>query len=282
MLEFFDYIKKINLKIKFLSTDIFTGEYASTFKGRGLEFEEVREYITGDDIKTIDWNTSAKTGKLHTKIFREERELTVVIMLDISGSMHFGSKWAFKSELATEIAALLSYTALKNNDKVSLLLFDNKVEKFIPPRKGKNHIWNIIKTIVNTDKLESKTNINEAIKFAANAVKKRSILFLISDFFCDENFFATMKPLKKRFDFVPVIIRDPLEKSFKTKYSSKFILKDIESKKIYETKPDFSQEDIEEINRGFNKINVKPLNISTDKPYLPEIVKYFRERRRVF
>lgn len=282
MLEFFDYIKKINLKIKFLSTDIFTGEYASTFKGRGLEFEEVREYIPGDDINSIDWNTSARTGKLHTKIFREERELTVVIMLDISGSMHFGSKWAFKSELAMEIAALLSYTAIKNNDKVSLLLFDEEVKKFIPPRKGRNHIWNIIKTIVNTEKTSRKTNIDAAIKFVANAVKKRSILFLISDFIADDSFLTIIKPLKRRFDFVPVIISDPFEKNAEVACRGNFLIKDSESGNLHNSKINFQTERISNMGEKFKSINIKPMNISTNKPYISEIVKYFRERRRVF
>ncbi len=282
MLEFFDYIKKINLKIKFLSTDIFTGEYASTFKGSGLEFEEVREYITGDDVKSIDWNTSARTGTLHTKVFKEERELTVVIMLDISGSMHFGSKWANKYEIATEIAALLSYTALKNNDKVSLVLFDEKVEKFIPPRKGRNHIWNIIKTIVNTKTLEHKTDMVSALKYVADTVKKRCILFLISDFLTDQNFITTIKPLKKRFDFVPVIITDPLEQQFNSSYSVLFQHRDLESKKLYQSKLKFNFDFNRELNDYFQKISVKPMNIYTNKPYITEIVKYFREKRRVF
>jgi uncharacterized protein (DUF58 family) len=280
MLEFFENIRKINLKIKFLSTDIFAGEYVSAFKGRGLEFEEVREYIIGDDIKSIDWNTSARTGNLYTKVFKEERELTVVIIVDISGSMHFGSKWAFKSSLSTEIAALLAYTALRSNDKVSLILFDENVRTFIPPRKGKNHIWHIIKTIIKREEYSNRTNIDNSLKFLANTIKKKSAVFIISDFLTDNfSFFKTMKILKKRFDFVPFIITDPYE--LKLSDNRIFNIKDLESGNFYQTVPEVRFEFLNNLNEKFKEINIKPLIVSTDKPYFNEIVKYFRERRGI-
>lgn len=278
MRELFNYIKKINLKIKFLSTDIFAGEYVSAFKGQGIEFEEVREYYQGDDIKTIDWNTSARTGKLHTKIFREERELTVTIMVDISGSMYFGSKWAFKSNLATEIAALLSYTALRSNDKVSLLLFDDKVRKFIPPRKGKKHIWQIIKTIVRAEENSKSTDFEGALMYLANAIKKKSIVFIISDFISkDYSFLKLFKILRKRFDFVPFLIADPLEESFKCK--KLFAVKDPESGRFYNFKPEIDNSHIDFIKEQLRHINIRPITAYTNKPYIMEIVKYFREKR---
>jgi len=280
MLELFEYIKKLNIKIKFLSTDIFAGEYASAFKGRGIEFEEVREYIVGDDIKSIDWNTTAKTGRLHTKVFREERELTSIILLDTSTSMNFGSKWVFKSDLATEIAALFSYTAIKNNDKVGLILFDKEVHTYILPKKGRNHIWHIIKTMVNNKNHNKKTDINEALKFLSNTIKKKSIAFVISDFITNKDFLTSFKSLKKNFDFVPIIITDPFEE--RLNLSKKFILsfKDCESENSYKGYINFENNMKKIISREFKRINIYPLEIKTNKPYLPEIVKYFRARRK--
>ena len=280
MLELFEYIKKLNIKIKFLSSDIFAGEYASAFKGRGLEFEEVREYIVGDDIKSIDWNTTAKTGKLHTKVYREERELTAMIVLDTSTSMNFGSKWALKAELATEIAALFSYTAIKNNDKVGLILFDKNVHTYISPKKGRNHIWHIIKTIVNNKNHNKETNISEALKFLSNTIKKKSIAFVISDFISKSDFITSFKSLKKTFDFVPVVISDPLEEKFNASKRFVFNYIDSESENNYKGYINFSSNLKNYIIRDFRRINIFPINIFTDKPYLPEIVKYFRARRK--
>ena len=280
MLELFDYIKKLNIKIKFLSTDIFAGEYASAFKGRGLEFEEVREYISGDDVKNIDWNTSARTGKLHTKVFREERELTVILMVDISSSMFFGSKWEFKSDIATEVSALLAYTAIKNNDKVGLILFSDGVQKYIPPKKGRTHIWHIIKSIVQSEKNHQNTNIVDALKFLGNTIKRKSIVFIVSDFISSNDFGNHLKSLKKKFDFVPVVINDPLEKTFMSKYKNIFKFKDSESGKAFNSYLSFSPDYIEKVYNRFKEINIYPIKISTDKPYINEIIKYFRERVR--
>ncbi len=280
MLELFDYIKKLNIKIKFLSTDIFAGEYASAFKGRGLEFEEVREYISGDDVKNIDWNTSARTGKLHTKVFREERELTVILMVDISSSMFFGSKWGFKSDIATEISALLAYTAIKNNDKVGLILFSNGVQKYIPPKKGRTHIWHIIKSIVQSEKYHQNTNIVDTLKFLGNTIKRKSIVFIVSDFISNDDFANHLKSLKKKFDFVPVVINDPLERTFVSKYKNIFKFKDSESDVVYNNYLKFSPDYIEKIYNQFREINIYPIKISTDKSYINEIIKYFRERVR--
>ena len=280
MLELFDYIKKLNIKIKFLSTDIFAGEYASAFKGRGLEFEEVREYISGDDVKNIDWNTSARTGKLHTKVFREERELTVILMVDISSSMFFGSKWEFKSDIATEISALLAYTAIKNNDKVGLILFSNGVQKYIPPKKGRTHIWHIIKSIVQSEKYHQNTNIVDTLKFLGNTIKRKSIVFIVSDFISNDDFANHLKSLKKKFDFVPVVINDPLERTFVSKYKNIFKFKDSESDVVYNNYLKFSPDYIEKIYNQFREINIYPIKISTDKSYINEIIKYFRERVR--
>ncbi len=282
MEELFEYIKKINIKVKFLSTDIFAGEYASAFKGRGLEFEEVREYMVGDDIKSIDWNTTAKTGALHTKVYKEERELTAMILLDTSTSMNFGSKWAFKADLATEIAALFSYTAIKNNDKVGLILFDNNVHTYISPKKGRNHIWHIIKTIVNNKHHNRKTNVREALKFLSNTIKKKSIAFVISDFIMDSDFISPFKYLKKTFDFVPIIISDPMEEKFKFKKKIVFNYQDCESENLYRGFINFENSRRKELVANFRKINIYPIDITTHKPYLHEIIKYFRARRRKF
>ncbi len=278
MFEFFDYIKKVNIKIKFLSNDIFAGEYTSAFKGRGLEFEEIREYIAGDDVKTVDWNNSAKTGKLHTKIFKEERELTVIIILDISASMYFGSKWAFKSDIATEVSALLAYTAVKSNDKVGAILFGRGIKKFIPPKKGRTHIWNIIKTVVEAEKRDKTSDISTALKFLGDTIKKRGVVFLISDFISDDNFYIHLKSLKKKFDIVPVIITDPYEGNFRSSSKNIFNFEDSESALFCQNRLDFSPKHSETVTNKFKNIDIHPISITTDKPYINEIAKYFKER----
>ena len=285
--SFFNYVKLLNIKANFLSTEFFAGEYESAFKGKGLEFEEIREYEFGDDIRLIDWKTTAKTGKLHVKKYHEEREISVILAVDISSSMEFGTKWQTKSELANEIAALISYTALKSNDKVGLLLFADKPVKFIPPRKGRNHIWSIIRTLVSAE-IENKINdnngnsIENALKFLADIIKRKSVIFLISDFITDD-FSKTLKALKKRFDIVPVLISDKYEIEFfeKTKFFS-FIEPEKFSHIFYKKENNVNDRLKEYYNYRVSlikKSNIEPLQIFTHKPYISELIKYFRKRK---
>lgn len=184
--EILKKVRKIEIKTKRLSNDIFGGEYHSSFKGRGMTFSEVRQYQFGDDIRTIDWNVTARYNEPYVKVFEEERELTMMLMVDISGSELFGTSTQFKKDTITEIAATLAFSATQNNDKVGLVLFSDDVELFIPPKKGKSHVLRIIRELIEFKPKSKKTNIDAALKFLSSVLKKRAIVFMLSDFMDDD------------------------------------------------------------------------------------------------
>lgn len=208
--ELLQKVKKIEIKTKSLSKHIFSGEYHSAFKGRGMSFSEVREYAYGDDIRDIDWNVTARTGDTYIKVFEEERELTVMLLVDMSRSALFGSRDKLKSELVAELSAILAFSATTNNDKVGAILFTDKVEKYIPPKKGKQTILRIIREIINRDTTSEQTNIDEALRFFTNIQKKRSVAFLISDFM-DTGFDTSLKLASKKHDMIGMQVYDRLE-----------------------------------------------------------------------
>ena len=208
--ELLKKVRKIEIKTKGLSNQIFSGHYHSAFKGRGMAFSEVREYQHGDDIRNIDWNVTARYDQAFVKVFEEERELTVMMLVDVSGSGRFGSGEQTKRDLMTEIAAVLSFSAIQNNDKIGVILFSDRVEKFIPPKKGKSHTLRIIRELLDFEPEHKGTNINEALKFFNQVVKKRSIAFLMSDFM-DEGFEDTMRIAKRKHDLVALRIYDNRE-----------------------------------------------------------------------
>lgn len=213
--EILKKVRQIEIRTKNVVNDFFGGDYHSNFKGRGMTFSEVREYVPGDDVRSIDWNVTARTGKPHIKIFEEERELSVLILIDVSSSGVFGSKKDLKIDLGVEIAAMLSFSAIKNNDKVGLALFSDKIEKYIPPKKGKKHVLRLITDIVNHDFENSKkrTSIKTAIDFANKISKRKSVIFLISDFI-DNNFWNELKFLNFKHDVVGLQIYDSYERNF--------------------------------------------------------------------
>ena len=180
--ELIKKVRKIEIRTKALSQQIFSGQYHSAFKGRGMAFSEVREYQYGDDIRNIDWNVTARFNHPYIKIYEEERELTVMLLIDVSGSTQFGTKQQFKSDLITEISAVLSFSAINNNDKVGVIFFSNQVEKFIPPKKGRSHILRIIRELVDYKSQQVQTNMSEALRYLTNAIKKRCTAFILSDF----------------------------------------------------------------------------------------------------
>ena len=208
--ELIKKVRKIEIKTRGLSSHIFSGEYHSAFKGRGMAFSEVREYIAGDDIRAIDWNVTARFGHPYIKIFEEERELTVMLLVDVSASGSFGTTKQFKKDLMTELCAVLSFSAIQNNDKIGLIFFSDKIEKFIPPKKGKTHILRIIRELIEFSPSSKRTNISEALRYITNVIKKRSICFVISDFL-DERFEDAMKLANKRHDVVALQILDQRE-----------------------------------------------------------------------
>jgi uncharacterized protein (DUF58 family) len=205
--EILKKVRKIEIKTRRLSDHIFGGEYHSTFKGRGMTFSEVRPYQYGDEIRSIDWNVTARYNEPHVKVFEEERELTMLLMVDISGSEFFGTNQQFKRDTATEIAATLAFSAIQNNDKVGLLLFSDQVELYIPPKKGKSHVLRIIRELIEFTPVSKETSINEALKFLSSVMKKKTIVFLLSDFM-DDDYEQTLKIAGRKHDVTGIKIYD--------------------------------------------------------------------------
>jgi len=208
--ELLKKVRKIEIKSRMLSNHIFAGEYHSAFKGKGMTFSEVRGYQYGDPIKDIDWHVTARFNQPYIKVFEEERELTVMLLIDVSGSEDFGTRAKQKKDLIAEIAAVLSFSAIENNDKIGVIFFSDKVEKFIPPQKGKKHILRIIRELLDFKPESSQTNINEALKFLTNAIKKRSAAFIISDFMSPD-FSESLKIAASKHDIAALKIFDPFE-----------------------------------------------------------------------
>lgn len=206
--ELLKKIRKIEIKTRGLSQNIFAGEYHSAFKGRGMIFSEVREYQPGDDIRDIDWNVTARYNKPYVKVYEEERELTVMLLVDVSGSRNFGACGEIKKERMAEIAATLAFSSIQNNDKVGVIFFSDKIEKFIPPKKGKKHILLIIREIINFEPESSGTNIDVALQFMTNAIKKRCSAFLISDFIDDHDYFKSMSIANRKHDLASIQVYD--------------------------------------------------------------------------
>ncbi len=208
--ELLKRVRKIEIKTRGLSRNLFAGEYHSAFKGRGIVFSEVREYQPGDDIRTIDWKVTARFNHPYVKVFQEERELTLMLLVDVSGSEAFGSRVWFKREMITEIAAVLAFSAIQNNDKIGIILFSDRIEKFIPPQKGKFHVLQIIRELLNLEPDGQGTDIGGALRYFSNVIRKRSTAFLISDFI-GRDFEDAMKSVNNRHDLIAMQVYDPRE-----------------------------------------------------------------------
>jgi len=210
--ELLKKVRRIEIKTRGLSRHIFAGEYHSAFKGRGIAFSEVREYQYGDDIRSIDWNVTARFNHPYVKVFEEERELTVMLLIDVSGSGNFGTKVSYKKDVMTEVAAVLSFSAIYNNDKIGVIFFSDKVEKFIPPLKGRKHILRIIRELLDFTSQSKRTNLDEPLRFLTNAIKKRCTAFIISDFMVPE-FEEALRIASNKHDIVALKVYDPLEQA---------------------------------------------------------------------
>jgi len=210
--ELLKKVRKIEIKTRRLSDHIFGGEYHSTFKGRGMTFSEVRQYQFGDDVRSIDWNVTARYNEPYVKVFEEERELTMMLLVDVSGSEFFGTQEQFKNEVITEIAATLAFSATQNNDKIGLILFTDKIELYIPPKKGRSHVLRIIRELIEFAPEHKGTNINEALRFLSSVMKKKAIAFMLSDFM-DTGYEKTLKIASSKHDLTGIRIYDRHEKS---------------------------------------------------------------------
>ena len=209
--ELLKKVRKIEIKSRGLSNQIFSGEYHSAFKGRGMAFSEVREYMPGDDIRTIDWNVTARFNHPYIKVFEEEREMTVMLIVDVSASENFGTKNQLKKELITEVCAVLAFSTIQNNDKIGVIFFSDKIEKFIPPKKGKGHVLLIIRELLQFKPQNKKTNITQALQFFTNVIKKKSTAFVISDFIDNKDFSDAIKIAGKKHDTIALRVFDEKE-----------------------------------------------------------------------
>jgi uncharacterized protein (DUF58 family) len=285
--ELLKQVRQIEIKTRGVVNEVFSGEYHSVFKGRGMEFSEVREYQIGDDIRTIDWNVSARFGHPFIKIFEEERELTLMLLVDLSGSLVFGSVDKTKQQIAAELTAILAFSAMKNNDKVGLILFTDEIEKFVPPRKGKSHVLRIIREILLFEPQGNKTNIKGALEYFNNSVKKKSIVFLISDFI-DEGYDKILKIVSKKHDLVNIHLEDPREKELLKGGLVKF--RDAETQEIRYI--DTSNKGVQEHFRIklkersdfqdnlFKKSRVDTVKINTASSYVRPLIDFFKLREK--
>lgn len=279
-------VRRIEIKTRGLSNNIFAGEYHSAFKGRGMAFSEVREYQYGDDVRDIDWNVTARLGKPYVKVFEEERELTVILMIDVSGSLDFGTSKQTKRQLATEIAATLAFSAIQNNDKIGVIFFTDRVEKFIPPKKGRKHILYIIRELLNFEPVSSRTDVGAAVEFMTNAIKKRCTVFILSDFFDKGDFTSQLTIANRRHDVVALQIYDQRL----TELPNIGIIKVRDAETGAETYIDTSSQRTRRehhewwvrnqvlLRNIFTKSSVDNISIRTDEDFVKSLMMLFRRR----
>lgn len=286
-IELVQKIKGIQLKAKFLANTVLSGDYHTAFKGQGIEFAEVREYVAGDDIRFIDQNVTARMNTPYVKEFIEERELTIMILVDLSSSQNFGTINNTKKELTLELSALLSQLALINNDKVGLIIFTDHVEKFLPPKKGRSHIWKIIREILTFEPKNTKTNIAEPLKYLLKAIKKKSIVFLVSDFLSD-GFEKEIVQVSSKHDLINIKVSDP--KEFKLSNVGLISFEDSETGEIidFDTFNKYNQNIFEELalleketlKKLFTSLKSDFIEINTSKDYIKDLLKYFKIREK--
>jgi uncharacterized protein (DUF58 family) len=285
--ELLHRIKAIQVKTNYLVNDIMAGEYVSAFKGRGMEFSEVREYQPGDDVRLIDWNVTARMNQPFIKEFKEERELTLMLLVDVSSSGGFGSTEKLKNEVSAEIASILAFAAIKNNDKIGLIVFSDKIEHTIPPKKGKAHIWNIIRTILNFKPEGKGTNLSLPLEYLLNIQKRKATTFLISDFL-DDGYEATLKLAKQKHDLVAITITDPREEALpdvgliqlEDAESGETLLVDTHDQEMTRQYTRQFQEKRDKRKKYFHSIGIDTIEIQTNRSLTEPIIRYFKMREK--
>lgn len=285
--ELLKQVQQIEIKTRGIVNEIFSGEYHSVFKGRGIEFSEVREYIPGDDIRSIDWNVTARFNHPYVKIFEEERELTVMLLVDMSGSLVFGSKDKTKQQIAAEISSVLSFSAMKNNDKVGLILFTDEIEKFVSPRKGRSHALRIIRDVLSFEPSGKRTDMQMALEYFHHTIKKKSIVFVISDFI-DDGYEKILKIVGKKHDLIGIILSDPREKEMLKAGLIKFVDAETGEIKYIDTsnKDVLSQfeknlkENEEKLKTLFTSSRLDSIPIDVSSSYIKPLVEFFKMRER--
>ncbi len=283
--ELLKKVRKIEIKTRRLSDHIFGGEYHSTFKGRGMTFSEVRQYQFGDDVRSIDWNVTARYNEPFVKVFEEERELTMMLMVDVSGSELFGTTNRFKKDIITEISATLAFSALQNNDKVGLLLFSDEIELFIPPKKGNSHVLRIIRELLEFSPKSNKTNIAEALKYLTNVMKKKAIVFVLSDFMATD-YKQTLKITGKKHDVTGIRIYDEKEEHIPNlgvvqmldSETGSLKLVNTQSKNVRNAYGEYYRNRVDYFKNTFNKSGCGILDCRVDESYVKKLLGYFKRR----
>lgn len=285
--ELLKQVRQIEIKTKGLVNQVFSGEYHSVFKGRGMEFSEVREYQFGDDIRNIDWNVTARFGHPFIKIFEEERELTVMLLVDLSGSLIFGTIEKTKQQVAAELSAILAFSAMKNNDKVGLLLFTDKIEKFVPPRKGRKHVLRIIREVLSFEPEGKTTSLKNALEYMNNAIKKKSIVFLVSDFM-DSGYEKILRVVGKKHDLIGVVLDDQRENSIPKIGLIKLTdaetgeerWLDTSSKKFQKELASYKWNNMQKLKSLFTSGKIDNIEVHTGENYVKPLVQFFRMREK--
>jgi len=283
--ELLKRVRKVEIKTRSLSKHIFSGEYHSAFKGRGMSFSEVRSYQYGDEVKNIDWNVTARSGEPHVKVFEEERELTMMLLVDISASVQFGTRMPWKKDWMAELSAVLGFSALQNNDKVGLILFTDRIEMYIPPQKGRQHLLRIIRELLYFEPVSRKTDINQPLEYLTNVIKKKCIAFVLSDFI-SAPYEKTLKLAAKRHDIIGMHVYDPVEAVLPDAGILK--LKDPESGlvSLVDSNDDHVKDILEkkytsrmqQFKEQFTRAKCDTMSLATDQTYLQELHRFFKRR----
>ena len=280
-------VRRIHIRTRRLVDGIFAGEYHSVFKGRGMEFAEVREYVPGDDVRTIDWNVTARLGHPFVKRYVEERELTVMLLVDVSGSGRFGSVAKIKSEVATELCALLALSAIKNNDKVGLILFTDQIERFVPPQKGKNRALRVIREMLDFEPERRGTDIGQALEYLHRIHRQRSVTFLLSDFLAS-GYERALRLVRRRHDVIPICIADRREASLpdvglvalRDLESGRQVLVDAGSARVREEYRRRRAAAVAARRRAFRSLGIDSIEVETDQPFIHPLMRFFRQREK--
>ncbi len=279
-------VRKIEIKTRRLSDHIFSGEYHTSFKGRGMTFSEVRQYQYGDDIRAIDWNVTARYNEAHVKVFEEERELTMMLMVDISGSESFGTKNQLKSEIVTEISATMAFSATQNNDKIGLILFSDQIELYIPPKKGKSHVLRIIRELIEFQPKSNKSDLSQALKFLSGTQKKKAIVFVISDFMVEDDYEKTLKIASKKHDITGIRVYDIREEKMpnigmvemEDAETGEILVVNTGSKKARMSYEKHYHEKVNYFKDIFSKCGSGCVNTRVDESYVTKLLSYFKSR----
>lgn len=284
--ELLKKVRKIEIKTRRLSDHIFSGEYHTSFKGRGMTFSEVRQYQFGDDVRSIDWNVTARYNEPYVKVFEEERELTMILMVDVSGSEDFGTKSQMKNEIVTEIAATMAFSATQNNDKIGLILFSDQIELYIPPKKGKSHVLRIIRELIEFKPKSARTNISQALKFLSSVMKKKAIVFAISDFMSEDQYEHTLKIASKKHDITGIRVFDAREEKMPNigmvhmldAETGQTVLVNTGAKSVRFAYEKDYQDKLKYFKETFSKCGSGIVQSRVDESYVTKLLGYFKSR----